>query len=256
MIKLAAGCTLAIALALAAASSASGQGAEIEIAQLECTGDPELVVIENRGDADQSLAGWQLQSDPTGSEVYDLSVRGDLVAGASIRVQSGPAASGVFLQENWGLEFIFRDDDPTDFVRLVDDTGSVVEQIHCADEVVAQPSPTPSPEPTAPFDVPNGGGAPPASGDALLAAMMVLAGGVIVLGGMATSALSWLRLRSSPAASATASLAPRQAVARPHSQPRDWDGSGGQPIAAAIHLAVVGLLAAAVTFRLLRHRPR
>ena len=115
MIRLAAGCILAIAFALVGVSSARGQGPDIEITQLECSGDPEVVVIENRGDADQSLAGWQLQSDPTGSEVYDLSMRGDyLVVDTSIRVQSGPSASGVFLQDNWGLEFIFRDDDPTD----------------------------------------------------------------------------------------------------------------------------------------------
>lgn len=166
MIKLAAGWTLAIVLALAGVSSAGGQGPDVQIVQLECTSDPELVVIENRGDTDQPLAGWQLQSDPPDSEVYDLSVRGDLVAGASIRVQSGPSASGVFLQDNWGLEFIFRDDDPTDYARIVDDTGAVVYQVDCGGEVAPEPSPTlspepsptPSPEPPPPNGVPNGGG--------------------------------------------------------------------------------------------------
>jgi hypothetical protein len=256
MIRLGAGCILAIAFALLGVSSAWGQGPDVKITMLGCTGDPELVVIENRGDADQPLAGWQLQSDPTGSEVYDLSMRGELLlADASIQVQSGPSASGFFLQDNWGEEPIFRDNDPTDYVRLVDDTGAVVQQLHCA-EVAPEPSPTPSPEAPPLVDVPNGGGAPPAPGDALLAAMMVLVGGCITAAGVATGALSWLGLRCSPVVGAAANLAPRQAAARPHSEPRGWDGSGGQPIAAAIHVAVVGLLAAAVTFRLLRRRPR
>jgi hypothetical protein len=256
MIRLAAGWTLAIALALAGVSSARGQGPDIQIAQLECNGDPELVVIENRGGGDQSLDGWQLQSDPPGSEVYDLSVRGELVVGADIRVQSGPSASGVFLQDNWGLEFIFRDDDLTDYVRLVDDTGTVVQQVHCAGEVVAQPSPTPSPEPSPAADVPNGGGAPPPPGDALSAAMMVLVGGSMAAAGMATGALSWLCLRCSPMAGTTATLAPRQAAAHPDAPPRRADGSRGEPVAVALRLALVGLIAAALAFRLLRHRPQ
>jgi hypothetical protein len=261
MIKLAAGWTLAIALALAAVSSVRGQGPDIQIAQLECNSDPELVVIENLGDADQPLAGWQLQSDPPGSEVYDLSVRGDLVVGANIRVQSGPSASGVFLQDNWGVEFIFRDDDPTDYVRLVDDTGAVVQQVDCGGEVAPEPSPTPSPEPSptpspepSPLNgVPNGGGPPPAPGDALLAAMMVLVGGAVAAAGVATGAFSWLRLRSSPVTGSTATLAPRPA-ARPHAQPRGSDGSHGQPMSAALGLALVGLLAAALFLLLLRYR--
>ncbi len=256
MIRLAAGWTVAIALALAGVSSVGGQGPDIQIAQLECNGDPELVVIENRGGGDQPLDGWQLQSDPPGSEVYDLSVRGELVVGADIRVQSGPSASGVFLQDTWGLEFIFRDDDPTDYVRLVDDTGFVVQQVHCAGEVVAQPSPTPSPEPSPAADVPNGGGAPPPPGDPLSAAMMVLVGGSMAAAGVATGALSWLRRRSSPVAGTTVSLPPWQGAAPPHVQPKGADGSRGEPVAAALGLALVGLIAAALAFRLLRRHPQ
>ena len=49
-----------------------GPGPDVQIAQLECTGDPELVVIENLGDSAQALDGWELQSDPPDSEVFDL----------------------------------------------------------------------------------------------------------------------------------------------------------------------------------------
>ncbi len=262
MIKLAAGWTLAIVMALAAVSSVRGQGPDIQIVQLECNSDPEVVVIENLGDADQTLTGWWLESNPLGSEVYNLSVRGDLVAGASIRVQSGPAASGVFLQDNWGLEFIFRDGDSTDYVRLVDDTGAVVHQVNCSDEVAPAssptpspaPLPTPSPEPLPLNSVPNGGGPPPPSGDELLAVMMILVGGSVAVAGVATGAFSWLRFRSSPVTGSTATLAPLPAAARPHVQPRGSDGFRGQPMSAAFGLALVGLLAAALFLLLLRYR--
>ena len=62
MVKLAAGWTLAIALALVGLSSARAQGPDIQIVQLECNGDPELVLIKNLGDAAQPLTGWELQS--------------------------------------------------------------------------------------------------------------------------------------------------------------------------------------------------
>ncbi|OGR95946.1 MAG: hypothetical protein A2V88_10190 [Elusimicrobia bacterium RBG_16_66_12] len=119
-IRLAVASTVAIALALAAIFSVEGARADIQIVHLGCTGDPELVIIENRGDAVQELAGWELQSDPPDSQVFDLTVLGALQPEASVSIQSGPSASGVF---NWGPEFVFRDDDPTDYVRIVDDTG-------------------------------------------------------------------------------------------------------------------------------------
>jgi len=259
--KLALGFALAIALALTLGlvSSARAQGPDIQIVQLECTGDPELVVIENRGDAAQALAGWELQSDPPDTEVFDLTVLGGLQPEASVFIQSGPSASGVF---KWGLEFVFRDDDPTDYARIVDDTGAVVHQVNCGAEVVPEPSPTPSPEPSPtpspepspPNGVPNGGGPPPPPGDALLAAMTVLVGGSMAAAGVATGALSGLRLRSSPVAGSATALALRPAAARPHAQPRGPDGSHRQPNSAALRLALVGLLAAALAFRLLWRR--
>jgi hypothetical protein len=128
--------------ALATVSSAWAQGPDVQIVQLECTGDPELVLIRNLGDAAQTLTGWELQSDPPDTEVYDLSVLGSLAPGASVSIQSGPSASGVF---KWGLEFVFRDDDPTDYARIVDDTGAVVHQVNCG----ATSTPTPPPGPPA-----------------------------------------------------------------------------------------------------------
>ncbi len=240
--KLALGFALVIALALTfgLVSPASAQGPDIQIAQLECTSDPELVVIENLGDVVQPLVGWQLQSDPPDSEVYDLIVLGGLAPGAAVSIRSGPSASGVF---NWGLEFIFRDDDPTDYARIVDDTGAVVHQVDCGGEVAPEPSPTPSPEPPPPNGVPNGGGPPPPPGGALLAAMMVLVGGSVAAAGVATGALSWLRLRPS-----------LLAAARPGAQRRAPESSRGQPLSAALGLALVGLLAATLFLLLLRYR--
>jgi hypothetical protein len=252
MIKLAVGSILAMAFTLAAVSIARAQGPDVQIVQLGCNTDPELVVIENLGDAPQALAGWELRSDPPDSEVYDLAALGSLEPGASIFIRSGPSASGVF---KWGLEFVFRDDDPTDYARIIDDTGAVVHQVNCG-EVAPEPSPTSSPEPSPVDEVPNGGGPPPPPGDALLAATMVLVGGSMAAAGVVTGALSWLRLRSSPVACTTATLAPRQAVARPHAQPRGSDDSRGEPISVALGPALVRLLAAVGVFLLLRHRPR
>ncbi len=125
---------LAIVLALAAVSPSGAQGADVQIAQLSCSGDPELVVIENFGDAAQTLTGWELQSDPPASEIFDLSVLGGLAPGASVSIQSGPSASGVF---KWSLDEIFRDNDATDYVRLVDDTGAIVDQVNCGPDAPA-----------------------------------------------------------------------------------------------------------------------
>ena len=219
---------LAIALALAAISPAGGQGPDVQIAQLSCSGDPELVVIENFGDTAQTLANWELQSDPPDSEIFDLTVLGGLAPGASISIQSGPSAGGVF---NWTLEFIYRDDDPTDYARIVDNSGAVVHQVDCA----AGATPTPSPA-----DVPNGGGPPAPTGGALSSTMMVLIGGSLAAVGVATLALPRLRLLPS--------AAPRSPVQR-----LGRDDSGRRPSSATFGLAVAAL--AAVIFLLLRrHR--
>ncbi len=230
---------LAIALALAAASPSGAQGPDVQIAQLSCNGDPELVVIENFGDAAQTLAGWELQSDPPDSEAFDLTVLGGLAPGASISIQSGPSAGGVF---KWGLEFIYRDDDPTDYARIVDDTGAIVHQVNCA-EATSTPSPTPSPEPSPVGEVPNGGGAPPIPSGSPSPAMMLLVGGSLAVAGLAMIALPRLRLR------------PALAVAASSPQ-RDYRGGSGTQwgrSSTALGLMLVGLYAVAM-FLILRRR--
>ncbi len=232
---------LAIALALAAVSPAGAQGPDVQIAELSCNGDPELVVIENFGDTAQTLTGWELQSDPPDSQAFDLSVIGDqgLAPGASISIQSGPSASGAFM---WTLEFIYRDDDATEYARIVDDTGAIVHQVNCA-EATPAPSPTPSPEPSPAGEVPNGGGAPPITSGSSSPAMILLLGGSLAVAGLAMIALPRLRLRPSLAV----------AVSSPHRGYRGGSGTRRGRSSRALGLTLVGL-GAVVMFLILRRR--
>ncbi len=233
MTRLAAGVTLAIALALAAVSFASAQGPDVQIVQLQCNGDPEQLVIKNPGDQDQDFTGWELQSDQgPDSEIFDLSQFSKLKGGTSITIQSGPSASGIF---TWGDgEFIFRDDDPTDYARIVDNTGAVVHQLNCAVGAMPTPSPTPSPA-----VVPNGGGPPPPTGGALSSVMMVLLGGSMAAVGVATLAVPRLRLRPSSAAHS-------------HVQRVERDDSGRRSLSTTFGLAMLAF--ATVVFLLMRRR--
>ena len=227
---------LAIALGLATVSPAGAQGPDVQIDEdkLDCNGDPELVVIENLGDAAQTLTGWELQSDPPDSEIFDLTVLGGLAPGASVSIQSGPSAGGVF---KWGLEFIYRDDDPTDYARLVDDTGAIVHQVNCAEAApTPSPTPSPSPEPSAPNGVPNGGGAPPIPGGSPSPAMILLIGGSVAVAGLALIAVPRLHLGPALAVAASSS----QGVARGAQVIRR------EPHAPALGLTLVGLCAVAM----------
>ncbi len=241
MTRLAVAAILALAFALSAVSFASAQGGpDVQIAQLQCSGDPELVVIENLGDADQEFTGWELQSDPPDSEIFDLSQFSSLAGGASLTIQSGPSASSLIADPRWQTgEFIFRDDDPTDYARIVDNTGAVVHQVNCAVGATPTPSPSPSPMPSPVNGVPNGGGPPAPTGGALSSTMMVLIGGSMAAVGVATLALPRLRLLPS--------AAPRSPVQR-----LGRDDSGRRPSSATFGLAVAAL--AAVIFLLLRRR--
>jgi hypothetical protein len=231
---------LAIALALAAVSPAGAQGPDVQIAELSCSGDPERVVIENFGDTAQTLAGWELQSDPPDSQTFDLSTLGtQLVPGASNSIQSGPSAGGVF---QWTLEFIYRDDDPTDYARIVDDTGAIVHQVNCF-EAAPTPSPTPSPEATPAAEVPNGGGAPPITSGSPSSTMILLGGGSLAAAGLAMIALPRLRLRPSLAVAASS----------PQREYRGGSGTRRGRSSTALGLTLVGLCAAAM-FLILRRR--
>ncbi len=176
MTRLAVAATLGFAFALAAVSFAAAQGGpDVQISQLDCAGDPEIVVLTNSGDAAQALSGWELRSDPEASELFDLRDLGTALApGVSNTIQSGPAASGAF---TWSTDEVYRDNDSTDYVRLVDDTGATVQQVNCAG---ATPSPTPSPA----AEVPNGRGSPAPAAGALSPAMMLFLGGSLAAAGL------------------------------------------------------------------------
>src|SRR3990170_5565324 len=180
VMRLAIGSLLAVAFGIGFASLSSAQAPGVRIAELKCNGDPELVAIENAGDAAQQLAGWKLQSDPA-SEVFDLSVLGGLQSGVSIFIQAGPAATGVF---KWGTAFVFRDDDPTDYVRIVDDTGATVDQVNCESQIPSEPTPTATPV----NGVPNGGGAPPLPDGPLTPVTLIAAGMALAAAGAAAPA--------------------------------------------------------------------
>jgi len=146
-------------LALLAASVALGgiavraqDGSNVQIVNLTCVGDLEIVSIRNDGGEAQDLAGWQLRSDPADTEFVDLSPLGTLgpvggeKRGASIF--SGPGAPPTDLDHNllrWTTEYIFRDNDITDFARLVNAAGATIDQENCPSE---EPTLTPTPSPT------------------------------------------------------------------------------------------------------------
>lgn len=108
-------------------------GSPVRIASLSCNTDPEVVEIVNQGAAPQSLAGWWLVSD-TETQRFDLGGRvGSLAAGAAIRVYSGSAApqdNPAAGQYRWTGSFVFRNNDASDFARLVAGT-TVLQTVHC-----------------------------------------------------------------------------------------------------------------------------
>ena len=77
-------------LCLAAISTVSAQQPDIQIEELQCNQDPEVVTITNRGSVAQDLTGWTLRSDPVASEIYELSAVGTLAPAVSVSIQSGP----------------------------------------------------------------------------------------------------------------------------------------------------------------------
>ena len=243
VMRLAVGSLLAIVFGIGFASLSSAVAPSVRIADLKCTGDPELVTIENAGDAAQQLAGWQLQSDPA-SEAFDLSVLGSLQAGASIFIQAGPSASGVF---KWGTAFVFRDDDSTDYVRIVDNNGATVDQVNCSGATPATPSPTAIP----PDGVPNGGGAPPLPDGPLTPVTLIAAGMALVAAGVAALAFPMLRARpvavAAVAAPSPARTAPTVAVVgrdRRVGPVRRPSGVSGTAAKAVVGFAALGLLPA------------
>ena len=221
-------------------SLVSAQAAQVRVTELQCSRDPETVAITNQGINAQDLTGWSLKSDPVASESFDLTAVGVLGAGVTVFVESGPAASGTFV---WSSNFVFRDGDASDFVRVLDNTGAVVHEVNCqgttaSASAVPTAAPTstparPTPAPTAaPADVvPLGGGPPTASSGSFV--LLMLAVGLLAIGGGALTVLT-----TSPAGT-------RVPVEGIGTRVPRWDS--GRPAAGGrfLYLLLVGLLAVA-----------
>ncbi len=222
--KLASGLAIGIILPVAALAPAAMQQPKVQIQELHCEGDPETILIKNTGSTSQSLAGWKLQSDPA-AESFDLSAIGNLAAGASVLIESGPGATATFI---WSKQPIFRDGDQTDYARLVDNNGQTVHQLACGQPRSPTPAPaaaTPTPPPAG--QIPNGGGPPSVDGFST-PLLLVALGGWLTAGGLLALVLPWLRLAKgrimtrpySTAAAAIAAPVSKRAAAQTSPRPR------------------------------------
>lgn len=178
---------LAVGLWLVGAPGAGAAASDVRLAGLDCTGNPEVVEIKNSGDAGQDLTGWKLLSDP--NESFDLTPVGTIPAGGSVFVESGPGAQATF---TWSQSPVFRDNDASDYVRLVDSAGQTKSELRCAQPTPTPATAAPTPTPTVgPGQVPNGGG-PPGTPDELISPMTLIYAGGSVVAATAGIALSWL----------------------------------------------------------------
>jgi hypothetical protein len=178
------GSVATIAAIIVRGSTVWAQAPQVRITELQCSRDPEVVAVTNQDINAQNLAGWSLKSDPIASETFDLTSVGTLAPGVTVFVQSGPGANGTFI---WSHDFVFRDGDPTDFARIVDANGTVVDEVTCQRESTspsaaptAAPTSAPTPAPTtvpssARVDVVPLGGGPPGSASDPFAALMLAA---------------------------------------------------------------------------------
>lgn len=144
------GVLTAIGLLIAGPTGPAGAAsADVLITQLSCGSKPEYVRIKNFGSASQSLAGFRLQSDP--DQDYALSeFVGNIGAGQTLEFQAGTGASDGPNRYKLTGSFIFRDDDPSDYARLVR-PGSSSHQVSCGSTPTtpAPSTPSPTPQPTA-----------------------------------------------------------------------------------------------------------
>jgi hypothetical protein len=182
----------AVLLTLLARGGAAAAAPDVRIAGVDCAGDPEVVQVKNFGDEDQDLTGWELQSD--GNDPFDLTPAGTIPAGGSVFVESGPGAQATF---KWSSAQVFRDNDPTDYVRLVDNAGAAKGETACAQATATPTSapaatPTPTLAPTA-NGIPNGGGPPGAPEGVLSPVLLIYAGGAVI-GGVAAIGITWMGL--------------------------------------------------------------
>jgi hypothetical protein len=167
---------------------------DVTLVSLDCNSDPEEVEITNQGTAAQDLTAWTLQSDPTSdpNQLFDLTPVGTLDPGESANIFSGSGAPATDAVNNvylWSLSFKFRDNDDTDFVRLVDAQGATIAELACQ---VGTPTPTPTPSATATATPTTGpSGLPPTGSgmDGSIRSWLLMAVGIAlaVVGGIAVA---------------------------------------------------------------------
>jgi hypothetical protein len=212
-------------------STASAQQPNVSIAELDCDGTPERVVILNSADAQQDLQGWRLESDPPGRETFSLSGSGRLSPHHSVTIESGLNAQGPFI---WLAGEVFRNDDPTDYVRLLDDMGDVMQEVTCATgtENVSPAAPLQTSAPSAVMAgaAPAGGGPPSPPSPAFLYPFTLFVGGSMTLAGLLAIALStrgvYLVRRSAGKAGAPADARENVGMGSEVSSGRAAGGSG------------------------------
>jgi hypothetical protein len=217
----------------------------VQIEELDCESNPEVIVIRNLGDQEVAMTGWNLQSDPTNAESLPLSQFGSLSAGETVEIKAGPSAEAGLV---WSRQFVFRDNDPSDFAQLASDAGDVLLKVNCGS--VQQPTATATAIPTAlpAVNVPVGGGAPVAGAAGISPAVMIVAGSWLLAAGMATFAFPWRRSRGPGAPEETPPPEPAaapltQTVDRPDPPPSAADPLRTFLVLAVIVLALVALLA-------------
>lgn len=246
MRRFAVGFVLAIVLGLGFVSLAQAQEPDIQIVELDCNSEPELVVIQNLGNTAQDLTGWQLQSDQ-GDETFDL-------LGV---LQPGEVTSIELAQQS-----LFRDDDPSDFARIVDDTGAIVHQVNCGEEATPAPVPSPSPTPAAtpepspepsPNGMPDGGGPPPPSGDpSSLALLVPLLGGSVAAVGLTALAFSRLRAFGLALPGHAARAVPWQRAEGHRPDIREGPRGRTYPLASGLALTAIAVVMAVLLLSQLR----
>ena len=211
-----------LAWALASPLRAASQGADVQISELSCNSDPEVVVVTNLGQTPIEMTGWNLQSDPTTSESLALQQFGSLSAGETLMVESGPSAGGAFV---WSQTPVFRDNDPTDFAQLASDAGQVLLKVNCgaSSQQTATPAATAASTPTAAPQATNPtptvlaaasapvGGGPPDVAIAVPPALLIALGSGLLTAGLGTFAFPFSGRRRRH--ESTALLEPKHSLA-------------------------------------------
>jgi len=235
--------------------TAKAQGVDVRVTELDCNGDPELVAISNFGATAVEMTGWNLQSDPTDKESLPLSEFGSLSPGETLFVKAGPSADRGLV---WSQEFVFRDNDPTDFAQLASDAGDVLLKVNCGTPLQQTATPGPSAAPSvAPTaltvaEAPTGGGAPEAAAGMPPALIIALGSGLITagLGTFSLPLAGWVRRRRSNVESTPDPVLP--ARPRPEQElPRGTEASD-DPLRPYLFLAVMVLVLATVAIFLLQ----